>query len=59
MSGAYATFEEQMKGSLEPGKLADLVVLSEDILKVPSKKILDIKVDLTMVDGKVVYKRNP
>lgn len=57
MSGAYATFEENIKGSLEPGKLADLVVLSDDILKVAPEKILGFKVDLTMVDGKVVYQR--
>jgi hypothetical protein len=58
LNGAYASFEEKIKGSLEPGKLADLVVLSEDILKAPPEKILGIKVDLTMVDGKVVYQRN-
>jgi predicted amidohydrolase YtcJ len=58
ISGAYATFEENIKGSLEPGKLADLAVLSDDILKVPSEKILTLKVDLTLVDGKVVYRRN-
>ena len=57
MSGAYATFEENIKGSLEPGKLADLAVLSDDILKVSPEKILELKVDLTMVDGKVVYQR--
>ena len=43
---------------MEPGKLADLAVLSDDILKVPPEKILGLKVDLTMVDGKVVYQRN-
>jgi predicted amidohydrolase YtcJ len=58
LNGAYGSFEENIKGSLEPGKLADLVVLSEDILKAPPEKILGIKVDLTMVDGKVVYERN-
>jgi predicted amidohydrolase YtcJ len=57
MSGAYATFEEDLKGSLEPGKLADLVVLSGDILKVSPEKILELKADLAMVDGKVVYQR--
>jgi predicted amidohydrolase YtcJ len=57
ISGAYATFEENIKGSLEPGKLADLAILSDDILKVPPEKILGLKVDLTMVDGKVVYQR--
>ena len=58
MSGAFASFEENIKGSLEPGKLADLAVLSDDILKVRPEKILGLKVDLTMVDGKVVYQRN-
>ena len=58
LNGAYASFEEGIKGSIEPGKLADLVVLSDDILKIPPKKNLGIKVDLTMVDGKVAYQRN-
>jgi predicted amidohydrolase YtcJ len=58
LNGAYASFEENIKGSLEPGKLADLVVLSDDILKVPPEKIMRLKVDLTMVGGKVVYERN-
>jgi predicted amidohydrolase YtcJ len=57
MSGAYATFEENIKGSLEPGKLADLTVLSEDLLKISPEKILGTKVDLTMVDGVVVYEK--
>ncbi len=57
LSGAYTTFEENIKGSLEPGKLADLAVLSEDILRVPCEKIPGIKVDLTMLDGRVVYER--
>jgi predicted amidohydrolase YtcJ len=55
LSGAYASFEEGIKGSIEVGKLADLVVLSRDILKIAPEKILETKVDLTMVDGNVVY----
>ena len=54
---AYATFEEHLKGSVEPGKLADLTVLSGNILETPPENLLDLKVDLTMVDGEVVYER--
>lgn len=56
-NGAYAGCEENVKGSIEPGKLADLVVLSDDILTVPEKKIKDIKIDMTIIDGEVVYQR--
>jgi len=55
LSGAYASFEEGIKGSIEVGKLADLVVLSRNILKISPEKILETKVDLTRVDGNVVY----
>lgn len=54
-NGAYASFEEQYKGSIEVGKLADLVVLNDKILQVEPSKIKDIKVELTMVDGKVLH----
>lgn len=56
-NGAYASFEENIKGSIEPGKLADLVVLNESILNVEKSRIKDLKVDLTMVDGKIAYQR--
>ncbi len=52
---AYSTFQENLKGSIEPGKLADLVVLGRDILTVPSLEIKDIPVVKTMVDGEFVY----
>ena len=55
INNAYASFEEDLKGSIEPGKFADLVVLSEDYLSCPVDQIKDIKVLLTMVDGKIVY----
>lgn len=53
--GAYSTFEEQLKGSIEPGKLADLVVLSEDPFKTEPLKLHKIAVQRTMVGGKWVY----
>lgn len=56
-NGAYASFEENIKGSLEVGKLADIIMLSDDILEYPSKKLMDIKTVLTMIDGKVVYEK--
>ncbi|EAU90782.2 hypothetical protein CC1G_09259 [Coprinopsis cinerea okayama7 len=52
---AYASFTEKRLGSLEPGKKADFVVLSQDIMKVPVDKILETKVLATVIDGKVVY----
>ncbi|MEA5084334.1 MAG: amidohydrolase [Lachnospiraceae bacterium] len=54
-NGAYAAFEEEIKGSLETGKLADIIMLSEDILKYPKEDLMNVKVELTMVDGKIVY----
>jgi predicted amidohydrolase YtcJ len=57
LSGAYASFEENIKGSIEIGKLADLIVLSRNILECPPEDILNISVDLTMVNGVVVYQQ--
>src|SRR5699024_7369797 len=53
--GAFASFEEQVKGSLEAGKLADLVVLDRSILSVDKEEIKNLQVDLTMIDGEVLY----
>lgn len=55
MGVAWLTFEEATKGSIETGKLADLVVLSEDILTCPEERIESARVLLTMVGGRVVY----
>ncbi|MBI2821818.1 MAG: amidohydrolase [Acidobacteria bacterium] len=52
---AYATHEEDIKGSIEPGKLADLIVLGKDILTVPAAEIKDIPILQTMIGGKFVY----
>lgn len=52
---AYASFTEGSLGSLVPGKRADYVILSQDIMKVPFDKISETKVLATVIDGKVVY----
>ena len=57
INNAYLTFEEKLKGSIEPGKLADLVVLPEDILTCAEKHIEQMHVSMTMVGGTVVYRR--
>jgi hypothetical protein len=57
LNNAYAAFEEKIKGSLEPGKLADITVLSRDILTVPDDQILSTAVVYTIVGGKVAYQR--
>jgi hypothetical protein len=54
MGSAYASFEENLKGSIEVGKLADLVVLSDDIFAIDPVRIADTKVRMTIFDGKVV-----
>src|SRR5438132_7772212 len=55
VAGAYLTFEEHHKGSVEVGKLADLVVLEEDPLRVPEPLIKDINVAATLVGGRVTH----
>lgn len=55
IDNAYLTFDEKAKGSIEPGKLADFVVLAEDILTVPAKRIEQMGVLMTVVGGKTVF----
>ena len=57
LDAAYGSFEETVRGSIEPGKLADLVVLSQDILSVPDAKLVETQVDLSIVGGRVLYER--
>jgi predicted amidohydrolase YtcJ len=54
---AYASGEEGLKGTIEPGKLGDLTILSEDILAIPGPAILEVGVEATIVGGEVVYGR--
>jgi predicted amidohydrolase YtcJ len=55
--GAMAAFEEDLKGSLAPGKLADLVVLDRDLMAAPEDEIFQIKVLMTMVGGMTVFQK--
>jgi len=55
LAAAYAAFQEQDRGSIAPGKLADLVILTQDIFKIDPKEIEKVKVAMTIMDGRVVY----
>ena len=55
INGAYASFEEGIKGSITPGKLADMVLVSSDPTRSPPEQIKDIKVEMTIIGGKVVW----
>jgi predicted amidohydrolase YtcJ len=55
IEAAYSEFEEQAKGSIEPGKLADLTIIDQDITRLQAKEILSVRVLKTIIGGKVVY----
>lgn len=57
INSAYASFEDNIKGSIEVGKIADLIVLSDDILTIDPIKIKDVTVEMTVFNGKVLYKK--
>ena len=56
-NAAYSSYEENIKGSVEVGKLADLIVLDRDILNMDTHELHNVKVDMTMIDGVAVYER--
>jgi predicted amidohydrolase YtcJ len=58
INGAYAAFQEDLLGSLRPGKLADITVLTQDILTIPEEEILKTGVALTIVGGKVLFQKS-
>ncbi len=57
VNAAYSAFEEDLKGSLKPGMLADFVVLSKDIMTIPEMEILKTEVLMTVIDGEIVYSK--
>jgi predicted amidohydrolase YtcJ len=57
IDAAYAVFDEDMRGSLKAGKLADVVVCDRNLLKIDPKDIINLQIDMTIVDGRIVYKR--
>ena len=56
MGNAIAAFEEDIKGSLTPGKLADITVLSQDLLSVPDDEVMATEIVMTILGGKVRYR---
>ncbi|MHB0884271.1 MAG: amidohydrolase [Bacillota bacterium] len=58
LGGAYAAFEEKDKGSIEPGKLGDLVVLDRDPTAIPGEALKDLRVEITIVGGRVAFRRD-
>ncbi len=58
MGNAIAAFEEEIKGSITPGKLADITVLSQDLLTVPDDRIMDTRIEMTILGGVVRYRRS-
>jgi hypothetical protein len=57
LTGAFINFDEDIKGSLEPGKYADLIVLPADILTVSEKELMALEVTQTYLQGELVYQR--
>jgi predicted amidohydrolase YtcJ len=58
MGSAYAEFQDSVKGSITPGKLADMVILSDDIFTIDPKLIRDVTIERTIVGGKIVFEKN-
>ena len=57
-AGALAEFAEKIKGTIEPGKLADLVVLDKNLFEIPPAEIRNVRVEMTILGGRIIYQRN-
>ena len=57
LDAAFGAFEENLKGSLAPGKLADFTIFSKDLMTIPDNQILSTEVAMTIVGGKVLYEK--
>lgn len=57
INGAYASFEEDRKGSIEVGKLADMVVAAENLTVIPVAQLRDVPIDFTVIGGGIVHER--
>jgi hypothetical protein len=58
VNNAYAAFEENVKGTLTPGKLADITIFSQDIMSIPEEEILNTKIAYTIIGGEVKYQQS-
>ncbi len=58
-NGAYAAFEETVKGSITPGKAADLVILNGDPIRLPPDELKHLQADMTVIGGEVVWTKEP
>ncbi len=58
INGAYASFEEEVKGSVEEGKLADLILFDRSLIKSNTDELLEAEIEWTMIDGEIVYNKN-
>ena len=54
---AFASFQEKLLGSIEPGKLADFTIIDRDVLTIPPQDILNTRILFTIVNGKIIYQR--
>ena len=58
LDAAFSSFEEDLKGSIEPGKLADITILNKDLTKIPPEEFNDAKVFMTIIGGKILFFRS-